>query len=243
VNEKLLPREDLTAAQEDAMFDLFRRHFTGVSRKRFHDDLDRKGWVILLEEDGALGGFSSLDLYDTLHRGERVSVVYSGDTIVDDSARSSAALSYAWIGAVNHLRRELGKERLWWLLLVSGFRTYRFLPTFWRRFHPCHSEPWPPGTRDLMEHLATERFGPSFDREAGIVRFDPPQVLRAEARGIPSHRARDPHVAYFADRNPGHERGDELVCLTDLSRDNLTRAGERMWALGDRWFAARGAVT
>ena len=40
----------------------------------------------------------------------------------------------------------------------------------------------------------------------------------------------DPHVAFFLKRNPGHGDGDELVCLTELSDDNLTRAGRRMVA-------------
>jgi hypothetical protein len=28
--------------------------------------------------------------------------------------------------------------------------------------------------------------------------------------------------------NPGHANGDELACLTEISRSNLTPAGERM---------------
>ena len=45
-----------------------------------------------------------------------------------------------------------------------------------------------------------------------------------------AERLRDPQVAFFARMNPGHARGDELACLTELSRANLTRAGQRMVA-------------
>ena len=37
-----------------------------------------------------------------------------------------------------------------------------------------------------------------------------------------------PHIAFFLATNPGHVRGDELVCLTELCDENLTRAGRRM---------------
>jgi hypothetical protein len=32
---------------------------------------------------------------------------------------------------------------------------------------------------------------------------------------------RDQHIAFFQLRNPGHRRGDELVCLARFHPDNL----------------------
>ena len=31
----------------------------------------------------------------------------------------------------------------------------------------------------------------------------------------------DPHIRYFAEVNPGHKKGDELICITRLSESNL----------------------
>jgi hypothetical protein len=45
---------------------------------------------------------------------------------------------------------------------------------------------------------------------------------------VPAGRLRDPNVAFFMERNPDWTRGDELVCLCDLSRANLNRAGRRV---------------
>jgi hypothetical protein len=237
---ELIRVDELAASQGEAMIGLFQEHFEGVSRDRFHHDLDEKGWAILItEDDGALRGFTTLDIYDVGVGRETTSVVYSGDTIVHESTRGTTLLSSAWIGAVNRLRGELGKDRLWWLLLASGFRTYRFLPTFWRTFWPHHAETTPPARQKLLDSLAKERFGDEFDEERGIVRLEYPQILRAGFRGIPGRRMRDPHVAFFAERNPAHERGDELVCLTELANDNLTRAGRRMWDAGEKLFAPR----
>jgi len=155
-------------------------------------------------------------------------VLYSGDTIVDAAARADPALPRTWIGAVNRLGDPSSAQPLYWLLLTSGFRTYRFLPVFWRTFWPRHDAPTPPDTQRLLSGLARERFGQSFDPEAGLVRFPNPQRLRDGLLDIPPGRLANPAVAFFARRNPGFRAGDELVCLCELSDDNLTPAGRRM---------------
>lgn len=230
------------------MLALLERHFEGVSAEVFAADLDEKNWALLFEEDGELVGFSTLLLYPFVHAGETLTVVYSGDTIVDPAAWGSTALPRLWIDAVRSLHAEHGAEhgaedgpghgpghgpgqgesRLVWLLITSGFRTYRFLPVFWRDFHPRHDAAIPPEVAALRDVLARGRFGDRYDPKRGVVRLGSPQSLREHLAGVPEARRSDPHVAFFLAANPGHVRGDELVCITELSDENLTRAGWRM---------------
>lgn len=79
-----------------------------------------------------------------------------------------------------------------------------------------------------LARVASDRFGAAYDRASGIVRLASPQPLRGELRDIPVEKLSDPHVGFFVARNPGHVNGDELVCLADLSPENLTSAGRRM---------------
>jgi len=230
VRERLLRRAELTVAERGAMFDLLATHFAGVTPARFDADLAEKEWALLLEEEGRLRGFSTLHLYETSLPGEGVcTVVYSGDTIVDPAAWGSASLSRSWIAAVRRLRETYPQGRLWWLLLTSGFRTYRFLPVFWRDFWPRHDAPTPAGARQRLDALAGERFGALYRAEEGVVRFPEPQVLREGLAVVPAGRRADPHVEFFLARNPGWRRGDELACLTEIAESNLTPAGRRMW--------------
>jgi hypothetical protein len=210
------------------MFELLTRHFEGVTRSQFERDLAEKNWAILLTRDTRLVGFSTLLAYETSLDQSPVSVVYSGDTIVAPEAWGTMALPQAWIAAVNQLRAHLPRGPYYWLLLTSGFRTYRFLPLFWREFYPRFDGPTPPALRRLLDHLAQERFGAQYEPRSGIVRFTQPQRLRAGLNEIPPGRTTNPHVAFFAARNPGHAQGDELACLTELSPENLTAAGRRM---------------
>jgi hypothetical protein len=212
VKGRWVRREEVTEAERDAMFALLDEYFLGVTRAQFEFDLAEKNWVILLEDAGRVRGFSTLLV--------QAGVVYSGDTIVHREAWGSSALARTWLEAVRELRPE------YWLLITSGFRTYRFLPVFWKEFWPRFDAPQRPA---LLETLARERFGSRYDN--GIVRFASPQVLRNGLKEIPPSRLDDPHVKFFAERNRGHAQGDELVCLCPLVAANQTAAGRRLVAL------------
>jgi hypothetical protein len=232
VNSRLVRRDDLTAAERQAMLGLLQAHFHGVTPERFERDLAEKTWALLLEEEGHLRGFSTLLLRETTPPGEPpCTVVYSGDTIVERGAWTSAALPKSWIAAVRKLREHHPQGRLWWLLLTSGFRTYRFLPIFWADFWPRHDAATPPDAVARMTFLAEDQYGPSYRKGQGIVRFPEPQRLREGLDDIPPGRLADPHIAFFLEKNPGWKDGDELVCLTEIAEENLTRAGRRMWGM------------
>lgn len=213
--------------ERDELFELLDAHFEGVTDAQFDRDLDEKDWVLRIRREGRLVGFSTLQLYDTVADGERLNVIYSGDTIVAPDAWGSPALARGWIALVRALQATRPSERWVWLLLSSGFRTYRFLPVFWREFSPRHDRESPEDDA-LRTRLANERFGTAFDARSGVVRFANPQRLRGALADVPEGRDDDPHVRFFLARNPGHAQGDELVCLTSLSDDNLTPAGARM---------------
>jgi len=229
MTSQLLSRSALPLDRQEQMLALLDAHFSGVSRGQFLRDLDEKNWIILLiDSENRLRGFSTLLFYERVWNGERLGVVCSGDTVVEVGARNSPLLSRAWIDAVNRLSRQSGREKVFWLLLTSGFRTYRFLPVFWREFWPRPNSRTPPEMQHLLDALARDRFGEAFDANAGIVRFSAPQRLRGSLVDVPAGRLRNPHIAFFTERNPGWRSGDELVCLCELSETNLTRAGRRM---------------
>jgi hypothetical protein len=227
---RTVPLLGLTRAERHSMFALLSTYFAGVEAETFHADLAQKSHVILLEDDhGVLRGFSTLLVYRSDVPGVDATVVYSGDTIVDRDRWGSPALPVAWLAAARSLTSGTPAREIYWLLLTSGFRTYRFLPVFWREFYPrhdsCSSSTVP---KALVDALARERFGERYDATRGIVRFAKPQVLIPELLDVPSGRMLDEHVAFFLDRNPGYTSGDELVCLTNIGEANLTAAGRRI---------------
>jgi len=236
---ELQPRAALGRDDVADMYRLFTTHFERVSEYRFRVDLERKDWVIRVRDGKTLLGFTSLQLLQARAGARDLNVLYSGDTIMRPEARSTTLLARTWIDSVRRISERHAVAEMHWLLLVSGFRTYRLLPLFWREFFPSCTQPTQAAVRDSVAELAGTLFGAGYDARAGIVRFDSPQPLRPELSRIPESRLADPHVRFFASANPGHAEGDELVCWTRLARDNLTAAGARMWYATERAPLAR----
>lgn len=225
---RVIARTALSPGLEDAMFGLLMSHFRGVDRSVFQTDLSDKSAVILLEdEDEVLRGFSTLRLYQTMAPRRPVTIIYSGDTIVDRAYWGSPTLAKTWIHSVRTAAAMAGTD-VYWLLITSGYRTYRFLPVFFRAFYPRYDQTTPPDEQTLLDAVADERFGARYDRTSGVVRFERPQILTSDLLGVAPGRSEDAHIRFFLARNPGFVRGDELVCLTRIHDDNLTPAGRRM---------------
>lgn len=241
---EVLPINGLSGDDKRAMLALLSRCFAGVREDVFHTDLSDKTLAVLLRDGrGALQGFTTLALYPAVGPdGTDATIVCSGDTIVAPEAWGSSALPRAWVNAALDWHAEHGVGRLYWLLLTSGYRTYRFLPVFVEAFYPHYERPTPPALEPWLNRVAAERWGEAFDPNAGVVRFAHPQRLRGGLADIPEAKHNDPHIRHFLTRNPGAAEGDELVSVCELSRANLTRAGLRMLRAGAARDAAQGAT-
>jgi hypothetical protein len=215
-----------------AMYELLNTYFAGVTPEGFAADLANKHWVLLLWDEltGLLQGFTTLRVDQLEWDGELINVVSSGDTIVDPETWGNSALPKAWVQAIQQIQRVAPPGRFYWLLICSGYRTYRFLPVFAQNFYPRYDRSMPWREAALLDCLATARYGDCYDSARGIVRFARPQRLRSGLSGIPAGRLSDPHIAFFARTNLGHDDGDELVCLTEICPANLTAAGRRIWS-------------
>lgn len=225
---EVVPQPGLDADARDALFRVASRVYTGLDRGTFDADLAEKELVIHLRDDaGELRGFSTLRVYRADQEGRPVDVLFSGDTAIEPEAWGTPALPQAWLWAALCHRARNPERPLWWLLLAGGYRTYRYVPVFFERGWPRYDRPLPPALAAFRDRLARDRYG---DRYAdGVVRLDVAAPLRPELAAPGELRARvDPHVAWFFEANPGHARGDELVCLVEIGADNLTAAGERI---------------
>jgi len=228
----VVPRAAIQKPTVDAMYRLYARHYLDTTRPLFDSDLAAKTHVLVLTDDaGRLCGFSTLQVYQSAAAGDPVRVLYSGDTIVDPQHWGSSALALAWLRFAGATYRLDPGVPLYWLLIVKGHRTYRFLPTFARDYQPHHDRPPTDRQRALLNALAAQKFGEAFEPHSGIVRFASPRGrLNADLAEIDAPHLRLPAVAYFLQRNPGYRDGDELVCLCELAPENLRPLAARVFA-------------
>ena len=179
------------------MLRLFADHFQGVISDVFERDLAEKNWVLLIEEDQILRGFSTLLVYETRHAGEALTIVYSGDTIMDHRAWGSSALSCGWIGLCGRCGAAPSHRPAALAALSSGFAPTDFSP-----FSGDHLrfDAVPPPTARSADFLARQRLGERYRPARGIAQPEPPQVMRPELRKLPAH-GDDPTFG-SSERNP-----------------------------------------
>lgn len=223
-----MPVSALDRDTRERMCELYLANYDGSSAALFHHDLEHKHEALLLSHDGQLVGFTTLRLFDHDWHGQRLRIVYSGDTVVDRAHWGQQALAFAWIRRMGAIKRACPDQPLYWLLLVKGHRTYRYLPAFAHHFHP-HWREQHPELQGLADALATRLFA-DYRPASGLVEFPTSHghLKAGLAQPDGDELARD-SVRFFLARNPGYTRGHEMVCLCALEPDNLKPFTRRLF--------------
>jgi hypothetical protein len=236
IHATIQDRDTLDLTIRDEMYALFARYYDDTSRRMFDADLDAKQSVVLVREaDNRLCGFSTLVSFQFQFEGRATKVVYSGDTIIEREHWGSQAFAFSWIRHIGKLARQTPKVPLYWLLIVKGHRTYRYLPAFGLRFVPDWRAPQDSALIRFRNAVATSRFGEAYNPATGIVSYPKPQSRLAKPFADVTERERSrADVRFFLETNPGYRKGDELVCLCELAPSNMRPMTRRLFEDGSR---------
>jgi len=231
LTSQVIPVGTLTSHEREEMWHLFRRFYDGTVRSLFETDLSEKDTLLLLRDsDARIQGFSTIAVGQTELHDQPIRYVFSGDTIVDRAHWGSQALAFAWLRYVGELKRQHAEVPLYWFLIVKGHRTFRYLPAFAREFYPHWNNDTPDAMAALMTKLARERFGDAFDPVSGVIRYSQSHgYLAGPVADANPREAEREDVSFFLRRNSGYRRGDELVCLCELSTGNLRPLARRLF--------------
>ncbi len=212
------------------MLELHRRYFDNVRRDVFFRDMDRKDWVIVLRESSQrIAGFSTVRFVTLPVAGEDCVFLFSGDTVVDRKHRQRAVLAGAFGHVMLRALERFPHSHCYWFLISKGYRTYRFLPLYFRQFFPRYDAPTPFRYDTLLRAIGTHLYGDAYDVRAGVIKHAGlGDRLAADTLGISQGRATDPHVKFFATRNPNYVQGDELACIADVVPGNFNRTTRRV---------------
>lgn len=215
------------------MFSLFERHYSDVSLALFEADLADKDVAILLHSGSAVIGFTTA-AYSTFSFGSHdIEIVFSGDTIVDPAFWGEQELARAWLREIGRAAARSSASALYWLLIVKGHRTFRYLPAFALDYVPSTDGSDNPKLIALRNAVAADRFGSAFDPATGIIRFaDPRGRLHPDIADPLPRECKNRHVRFFLEANPEFRSGDELACLCALSADNMRPRARRWFADG-----------
>ena len=206
----------LCEADVVAMERLYREFYVGADETDFRRDLAEKDYAILLRGTGVCG-FSTMKLVEVA--GMRV--LFSGDTVVETSQRGQWGLAGGFGHMIKFVERMFPDETAYWFLISKGARTYRFLPTFFRRYVPGPVADVALSAR--LAHVASVLYPREYNPATGVLHFvGKKDRLRGDLLRMDTESVR------FRALNPGWMNGDELCCLAPLATDNLNRLGLRV---------------
>jgi len=218
---RFVPVVALDDGTRNRMARLYLASYDGSSQALFLDDLAAKDEVLLVHSAGELIGFTTLRVFEHEWQGRRIRVIYSGDTVVERAHWGQQVLAFAWISRMGELKRELPDTPLMWLLLVKGHRTFRYLPVFGKSFYP-HWSVDRSDLKPLADALALEMFPDDYNAETGVVEFAESHGHLNPQIALPAPEELDREgVRFFLQRNPGFQRGHELVCLCEVEEHNM----------------------
>jgi hypothetical protein len=221
---------DLEPSDRERMFQLLRDSYLGVKREAFERDLAAKEHVILLRSsEGEIVGFSTQVRLCLTLPDRTVVVVFSGDTIISEQHRGTFETAREICRYFRRTLEEHREEDVYWLLICKGWRTYRVLRLFFREYSPRAGASDPSAFRDVADAFGTTRYPGLYQSSSGLIVFPgETQRIRPGSSEAIDHRRSDPGLLFFEKANPGHERGNELVCVAPIREDNFTVVARRL---------------
>ncbi len=211
------------------MHALFEACYDCVPKSAFDADLaDKTHVVLLLDETQRMMGFSTQQIYqvETMHG--PANILFSGDTVIAPSCWGTQELVRGWCELTARMLTEAGDTPCYWFLISKGFRTYLYLPLFFRAYYP-HPDGIGINLKPLLDRLASEKFLDAYDSTSGLIRFPSSKgQLGDDLAEIPDHRQDNRDVKFFLAQNPDYANGVELACLAPISLANTHGLGRRI---------------
>ena len=223
---QLVARNTLSMDTVERMFDLMQHHYDYMSHDTFLSDLNQKQYVgVLYDNENIVQGFTTYAINPKNCGTMDYNILFSGDTILSPEHWGTQELVRGFCHSVGQFAASDKTKKWYWYLLSKGHRTYMYLPLFFEGYYPSLNPP--PNElilRSVVNEVSQKMYPKYWLPDLGILRFDGHfgQLSKELAEGT-FQKANKPHIAFFLQKNPQFFEGEELVCLTELTPDNLKR--------------------
>jgi hypothetical protein len=208
------------------MYSLMDQFYTNMARSVFLRDLSHKHKVILgFDDSDNLVGFSTQQIIEVeTSPGVMVQGVFSGDTIIHRDHWGSSAPFKTFLSYF----LDYG-ENFYWFLISKGYKTYRTLPVFFKEFYPGVGRTVPEREQAIMHAYARQLYDDDYNPNSGVIEYRTPKdFLRDGVAEIEGRALHNPDVIFFTQANPLWKRGNDLVCIVRLCRENLLDRAKRL---------------
>lgn len=229
---KVVEASSLKEHEKIVLFDLMNQFYDHVALTDFLKDFAEKDYCILLrDETEAIRGFSTQKIISVDVEDKQFFGVFSGDTIIHKNHWGSLELYRVFARYFTQLARQY--DVFYWFLISKGYKTYKILPLFFKAFYPRNRVTTPELEKKIMDNFGNERYPGEYDQQTGVIDYRGiKDKLKEGVADLTEKHLKDQHIAFFSQVNPGYVKGDDLVCIARLEKDNLNKTAIRL-LLGD----------
>lgn len=219
---KTIKVSDLNLSQKNDMFEVFSKYYNNISKEAFEKDLNDKDIVFLLLDKQSLRivGFSTLLNIFVKVNGKSIRGVFSGDTILEKQYWGNGTLGLAFLRYLFIQKLKNPFKPLYWYLISKGFKTYLMMANNFKNHFPRYEFETPSETKDLISAFSRELYPKNYCSQSGLLKFkgeESKDSLKGSVAPITKDMIKNhPRIKFFADKNSGWEKGDELCCLAKM---------------------------
>ena len=229
---RFVPVEAMTPALWDEIWALTCR-FYEADRAYVEERLKSHQRLVLFRDrtDGTLVGMAAVQVDAMEVEGRKLLMIFTSHGIVDERYRGQNLLQRAgfrtWLASWLHHPL----HRKFWVFDTFSYKSYLLLARNLHTFWPRHDRHTPPHESAIIEAYGRLKYGESW--RGGLIERSPRKKLLPQVALLTSELQRNPDLAFFARRNPGHAEGDMMLCLCPLSAANwrgiVSGAVRRAW--------------
>lgn len=216
--------EECTHCDRMKFFELMQIEFEGVNFKNFIRDFEEKQYVMVLTtESGEIVGFSTLMEMEIELDEKIIKIIFSGDTTVLLEYRNSFGfgfeLSKFFIRTINLNP----SQDIYYALISKGWRTYKVLPFYFKKFFPCCERILSSYEKSLLDAFGFKKYPGNYAKESGLICFtEETERLKPDSPDAYLPERVNKHVDFFFLKNPTYLDGTELVCMAKVCHQNFT---------------------
>ena len=199
---------------------------TEVSIQQFHLILRSYKYAVMCRDrtDGSLRGFMVLDIDNTKEINGRKYALMQTDLWFFQNDYSGGPFLY-YVTAY-YLLKQMILHPFTPLYIVVRALTYKSYIAFCHNLtkgYPRYDLEMPQYAKDLINKFVEGFNGPSdiFDRETSVYKRERSKIKQGAVAELTEKDLQDPHIKFFAERNPGWTKGHQLICLGELSWKDL----------------------
>ena len=217
LESRVLKKIEINESEKEKMFRLMNEHYDYMDLNSFKKDLEEKDYCIFLYSQGEMVGFSTQKIIELPNK---IYGVFSGDTIIHKSYWGSIELYRAFANFFIKLGEEF--PNFYWFLISKGYKTYKMLPLFFQEFYPTYMKETPNFYRELIKEFGLFKYPKEFCKDTGLIKYSnqKDRVKKGIADILEKHLA-DKDIEFFLEKNPLYHQGNDLVCIAELTNDNL----------------------